>query len=470
VNSFMNQHRSILLIICVLVVSNLLTSLYSQNHNPAFTVSNLHIDGSDYVIIPPDADATPVRTGVTMTYRDNDGDGNPDIPTEGSTALGWESGNEINVFEGSAQLNLATHSWGSANQGEKSLGLEAAVGAATGNSQTLQATYTNPDGDTSPIGERGFTLVEFDYDEPPFYAITDPNKAILSIGNNYTSSLAAADGDKSAHVRFIPEDFIESNASSFSMGISSPDNSNGVDVGSVDSSAVNPFKYVARTETLQNKSHDDPVLAAQYIYFDLSYEDKTVYDALNDSGSSFLEVTSRYEFLFYGSRIMLDHSEETAAGNAIDFVIRKYGLSITEVPEYDPDLTGVDGITDFIFGFVTGVRVSRSALQFGERLLASVMIHEESHVNQGASVLYSAGQGQTLYSLWKGSGYLILLSQSQVSQIYLLCAVEQEAILDQQESYIYNDHMSQSERNAVDSYWDKWETIKNELEQNGYTQ
>ena len=89
-NSFMNQHRSILLIICVLVVSNLLTSLYSQNHNPAFTVSNLHIDGSDYVIIPPDADATPVRTGVTMTYRDNDGDGNPDIPTEGSTALGWE--------------------------------------------------------------------------------------------------------------------------------------------------------------------------------------------------------------------------------------------------------------------------------------------------------------------------------------------------------------------------------------------
>ena len=47
-------------------------------------------------------------------------------------------------------------------QGEKSLGLEAAVGAATGNSQTLQVTYTNPDNVSSPIGERAFTLIKLE--------------------------------------------------------------------------------------------------------------------------------------------------------------------------------------------------------------------------------------------------------------------------------------------------------------------
>lgn len=131
----------------------------AQNHNPYFEVSNVHIGGSDYVFIPPGANDTPFRTAVTMSYRDNN------IPSSGETQLSWESGDKIDVYEiGSTSVLDMSNPWKDTDQGDKSLELEAQRDAYEGDSQTLQATYTNPDGKSSPIGERAFTLVKLDLD------------------------------------------------------------------------------------------------------------------------------------------------------------------------------------------------------------------------------------------------------------------------------------------------------------------
>ena len=138
----------------------------AANHNVAFDVSNIHIGGSDYVIIPADANATAVRTTVTMKYRNND------IPDDGSTELKWESGDKIEVYEGTNVLSMPK-TWSSGDQGNKSLGLEAKSDATAGDKQTLQGVFTNTDGDTSPIGKREFTLIKVDITVNGTTEITD---------------------------------------------------------------------------------------------------------------------------------------------------------------------------------------------------------------------------------------------------------------------------------------------------------
>ena len=149
---------------------------FAQNHNPEFEISDVHLGGSDYVFIPPDAEATPFRTAVPLQYRDDN------IPENGSTTLSWESGDKINVYEigVTSALDLTqSPTWSDADQGDKSLELEAHLDAGEGDSQTLQAIYTNPDGDDSPVGEREFTLVKLDLDVDANYdgTIDDDDEA-----------------------------------------------------------------------------------------------------------------------------------------------------------------------------------------------------------------------------------------------------------------------------------------------------
>jgi hypothetical protein len=149
---------------------------FAQNHNPEFEISDVHLGGSDYVFIPPDAEATPFRTAVPLQYRDDN------IPENGSTTLSWESGDKINVYEigVTSALDLTqSPTWSDADQGNKSLELEAHLDAGEGDSQTLQAIYTNPDGDDSPVGEREFTLVKLDLDVDANYdgTINDDDEA-----------------------------------------------------------------------------------------------------------------------------------------------------------------------------------------------------------------------------------------------------------------------------------------------------
>ena len=137
---------------CCLTASMLL--LPANNHNPLFDVSSVHIDGSDYVIIPPDANATAVRTGVTMQYR------NGNAPTQGSTELSWQSGNKIDVYEAGAATDLnMPQTWIGGDQSDKDLELEARPAAIAGNKQTLEAVYTDASGKTSPAVKKEFTLL-----------------------------------------------------------------------------------------------------------------------------------------------------------------------------------------------------------------------------------------------------------------------------------------------------------------------
>jgi len=149
---------------------------FAQNHNPEFEISDVHLGGSDYVFIPPDAEATPFRTAVPLQYRDDN------IPENGSTTLSWESGDKINVYQTgvTSALDLTqSPTWSDADQGDKSLELEAHLDAGEGDSQTLQAIYTNPDGGDSPVGEREFTLVKLDLDVDANYdgTIDDDDEA-----------------------------------------------------------------------------------------------------------------------------------------------------------------------------------------------------------------------------------------------------------------------------------------------------
>lgn len=332
-----------------------------------------------------------------------------------------------------------------------------------------------PNGEPEEEDSVTVRLLGVELDKPAFTLTTDPDKGILTIGNDYTSTPTTPEVERSAHVRFIPKDFIESNSASISMGISSPDDDGGqVNIGSIDSSAfdssggIDPFKYLARTETLQNKDHDDPVLETQYIYFNLSFSGNTIFDAQETQAASILEVTNRFDFLYVGARIALDYSEEVAAGKAIDFVITKYGLGISEIPEYDPDLYDPAGSTDTIAGVVTGVRVGPLGFD-SERTLAGLMIHEETHVNQTVFERSSAVTGKRTYGLWVASGRLLPLTSYDVSLIYLYVGVEQEAILNEQGSVVYLQHMSEGERANADNYWDEMEAIKTDLGAHGYT-
>jgi hypothetical protein len=171
-----------LIIIAMTVITGSLSSQNAGNHNPEFSVSDVHIGGSDYVFIPPDVDATPFSTAVTMEYR------NDDIPTDGSTALSWQSGDKIDVYEmgGTSALSMPT-TWSDSDQGNKDLELEAQLDATEGNSQTLQATYTNTDGDSSPVGERDFTLVKLDLDIDADYdgTIDDDDEANEASAGGY---------------------------------------------------------------------------------------------------------------------------------------------------------------------------------------------------------------------------------------------------------------------------------------------
>ena len=137
----------------MLAISASLHAQNAGNHNPLFDMSDVHISGTDYVIIPPNANVTAERTSVTMKYRDNT------TPSAGSTQLKWKSGDKIDVYESDSKLSMPK-TWSAGTQGDKILELEAHPDATAGNTQTLQAEYTNTPLAASPTGELEFTLIK----------------------------------------------------------------------------------------------------------------------------------------------------------------------------------------------------------------------------------------------------------------------------------------------------------------------
>ena len=106
-------------------------SIFGQNHNPHFSVSDININGSDYVLVPPDSNANAVQTSVEVRYR------NDDIPTDGDTVLSEAGNSDVSVYEGGSVLTPMPHTWSDNDQGNKDLGLEATHSANLGTEKEL---------------------------------------------------------------------------------------------------------------------------------------------------------------------------------------------------------------------------------------------------------------------------------------------------------------------------------------------
>jgi len=161
---------SILLICC--------SPVSAQNHNPFFEVSDVHIGGNDYVLVPPDVNSNSIQTSVDINYRNND------IPSDGSTVLS-EAGNvDVSVYEGGSLLSPMPHTWSDDDQGNKTLGLQATYDAALGTTKELSVSYTPPEGESSPINEKEFTMLKLDLITPAGDENNDPVNNPIAVGND----------------------------------------------------------------------------------------------------------------------------------------------------------------------------------------------------------------------------------------------------------------------------------------------
>jgi hypothetical protein len=148
----------------ILGMTAITTSLHAQNagnHNPYLEVSDVNIGGSDYVLVPPDANANAVQTSVEVSYR------NDDIPTDGGTVLSEGGNTDVSVYEGGSVLTPMPHTWSDNDQGNKNLGLEATHSADLGTQKELYVRYDPPDGGISaPSQYKFYTMLKLDLISP----------------------------------------------------------------------------------------------------------------------------------------------------------------------------------------------------------------------------------------------------------------------------------------------------------------
>jgi hypothetical protein len=159
-------------------------SIFGQNHNPHFSVSDININGSDYVLVPPDSNANAVQTSVEVRYR------NDDIPTDGDTVLSEAGNSDVSVYEGGSVLTPMPHTWSDNDQGNKDLGLEATHSANLGTEKELYVRYDPPDGGTSsPSQYKYYTMLKLDLISPAGGDHNDPENNPIDGGDGAGSSV-----------------------------------------------------------------------------------------------------------------------------------------------------------------------------------------------------------------------------------------------------------------------------------------
>lgn len=87
---------------CAMLVAVVLTfssSGAAQNHNPEFSVSSLHFDGSNYIFIgEDDGQAYDPRTKLVLNYREDI------VPEKGTVALQWVADPDQDIKDGSSRV------------------------------------------------------------------------------------------------------------------------------------------------------------------------------------------------------------------------------------------------------------------------------------------------------------------------------------------------------------------------------
>lgn len=231
----------------------------------------------------------------------------------------------------------------------------------------------------------------------------------------------------------------------------------------VSSKGAQPIVFEAKQEFLTDKSWDNPRLQPQTLGIAVEFDGTQVFLLADTEGYNPVRVLSRLRYL-------VDWRNEH--DKALSFVEFKFGLLETNpAPEYDPSQTGsASGITiaqgNMITSWIVGVYLNTSAFNTGA-FCASVIVHELSHVNDGADIILAASRGRNEYDNWAAGGFTGSLSSSDVDDIRDLIATELDATNAQMTDTTWQ-YLSPDQQSDITSYQNEFLQMEAELVAAGY--
>lgn len=296
-------------------------------------------------------------------------------------------------------------------------------------------------------------IISNDVQFPPSFPSIDEDERAVTISFNITPQT-------------VLDKYIDKFA--FTIASSSPEDfgsGNGTidDTDFISSKGADPIMFSAKQELLTDKSWDNPSLQTQTLGISVEFDGIEVFLLADTEGYNPPVVKSRFFYL-------IDNRSDF--DSALEFVKFKFGLlSLTEDPIYDnANAAGAAGLTvakeNAITAWFEGVYLGDSAFASGA-FLASVMVHEETHVMDGAEVIVDAGRGRLTYNSWKAGGFTASLSSSEVFDIRQLIFTEINATTAQITDTTWQ-NLNPSQQNDIADYQATFNQMESDLQAAGY--
>jgi hypothetical protein len=305
-------------------------------------------------------------------------------------------------------------------------------------------------------------------DVESYESLEDFNPIANSISNDVqTAPEETPEKERTVEIVFSPSDFFQNYSDRISFEISSLTPDTSPNKGSIDDTAfkdsggVDPVRYISKFEAKNAYQWDDPALQLQEVSIRVLFDGNEVFDIVKPP-YNLISVFSRFDYLWFRYPAS---SESERFSKTIDHVMWKYNLSFSFTPEYDGTMSSA-GETRSNGIWWDGVYLG-SAAMFSEQFAASVLVHENSHYEDGTDYVYLSSQGHDAYHAWVAGGRTGTLSSQDIDNIRAWIEGEKESILDQQDHPTYN-YLSPGGVDSINDYWNDMISYENDVENHGY--